>query len=263
MVGSKYAAPEAVVRVSSQIIALELQEMDAVTAKQRQPKAKKGVVYEGSRKEIEGFTNAILKADENKKRAEAIHKTREEWEALELEYTGYIPETTIYGEIVCACWKCSEAAGKNSKYCGEGCRKEQKRATRQFKKYGTYLPTEAFQEIREENKEKREKRNTLTMRQYEHILNKQANDIKVEPKAPTGDNPDGHRIKVRGSNYTNAEAKELSGHVERFRISGPMLKWYLAMVYGTREEVESVEDMLMELNHVYSVEENIQLPTVV
>ncbi|ADC48962.1 hypothetical protein BpOF4_04490 [Alkalihalophilus pseudofirmus OF4] len=263
MVGSKYAAPEAVLRISTQIIALGLPEMDAVSAKQRQSNAKKGVVFEGVRGEIEGFTNAILKADENKRRSQVLNKTREEWEALEFEYTGYIPKVNAYGETICACWRCSEASANNSKYCGEKCSNEQKRALRQFKKYGTYLPTEAFQEVREENKEKRERRNTLTMQEYERAIDKQINEIGVKKKAPTSDSLEGHKIKVLGLDYSNSQARLLSGKVNEFKMSTPMLKWYLAMAYGTKQEVESVENMLMELNHVYSEEENIHLPAVV
>jgi hypothetical protein len=239
MVGSKYAAPEVVSKMSGQIIERHID----------------GVKVNEKRKAADTFARAILKADENKQRQQeeklAKLRTRADWQELEDEYVGVKPTVTEDGRPICACWKCKRPVRKRSKYCSENCRNEQKMAVRRLKKHGTYLNADEYKSLRAENAEKRERGRIVSYNdEYNYALLKK----RAKKKAPGSDKIKGHKTNVTLP-HTDGDKERLSGPVDEYKISPLLYKWYEATVHGTKKDVENVEKEIETWNNfTYRVE---------
>jgi hypothetical protein len=251
MVGSKYAAPEIIVRMSRQIIESSLDPLDDEFLKKAQDGLIKGYVFIGQRDSIEYFTRAIDKAHENRERQREEERiktrTRAEWEALEQELIGYKPRFTDDGRPICAHWRCKQPAADKSKYCSVKCRDLQKEANRNLRKYGTYMNKYEFKTIRSEYADKKHRIRAIP---YEHssierLLHKP--DFKIKRPTSTSDTFEGHRIKVRFQ-HTHADKERLSGEVETWKMSPLLYEWYYAIAYGNKADVMRIEKKIEAYN---------------
>jgi hypothetical protein len=234
MVGSKYAAPEIVARMSGQIIESSLEPLD-------------GEIFIGKRDSIEFFAKAIDKAYENRERQREEERikarTRAEWEALEYELIGHKPRFTEDGRPICAHWRCKKPTAGKSKYCCAKCRELQKEANRNLRKYGTYMNKYEFKTIRSEYAEKKHRIRVIPYEDssIERLLHKP--NFKIKRPTSTSDTFKGHRMKVRFS-HTHEDKERLSSEVRTWKISTLLCEWYFAMAYGNKADVERVEQKI-------------------
>jgi hypothetical protein len=250
MVGSKYAAPEIVVRMSRQIIESSLEPLDDERLKKAQDGLIKGYVFTGKRDSLEFFTKAIDKAHENRERQREEERikarTRAEWEALEQELIGYKPQFTDDGRPICAHWRCKKPAVGKSKYCCVKCRDRQKEANRNLREYGTYMNVREFKSIRQENKDKRERIKTVPFEE-KFLKPLYKNYYPRKTITLSSDEFNGHKVNVK-FHHTAKDKERLSGPVEVWKVSTLLYRWFRAMAYGKKEDVIKVEQAIAEHN---------------
>lgn len=146
----------------------------------------------------------LLYAEENieRKRQEeaAMRRTREEWAALELLYVGGEKPSPPDGMVVCACWDCLvtyRRKHRNSKFCSERCRNEQKAAELRFKKTGTYLPRKAYIGYREEYDGRRREWIEKPYAVVPEIAQHRRDGNRISKSRPTMDAKRSHKVNVR------------------------------------------------------------------
>jgi hypothetical protein len=253
MVGSKYAAPEIVARMSRQIIESSVEPLDDERLKKAQDGLIKGYVFIGQRDSLDFFARAIDKSYENRERQREDERmktrTRAEWEALEYELIGYKPQFTDDSRPICAHWRCKQPAADKSKYCSVRCRELQKEANRNLRKYGTYMNKYEFKTIRSEYADKKHRIRFIPCEHssLERLKHKLELDFKTKRPAPTSDSFEGHRMKAKFP-HTHKDKERLSSEVEIWKMSPLLYEWYYAMAYGNKADVMRVEKKIEAYN---------------